>query len=344
LLTALVRQAAPVRTRTSVATVLIAVLTAVLMLPQPAMAEPGEDDAPSAATLRARLNKATEEYNNAKGRLEVSRRKQRKMDVEIKDLQVKVQALSGRVGELAAAVYKGSRAGTVTALLGSGSPRELAMTMTTVEYLAHRDYREIKRFVDLRDRLANKRYEIELEVRKQRAELTKMAARKKEILKALIAAGGGDPTGGPDEGAATAEPSPRNSDGSWPPQSCSENDPTTDGCLTPRTLHALQEAREAGFTRYTACYRSASYGEHPRGRACDFAAFVGGFEDQAAYGAAKTYGDNLAGWFVGNANALGVMYVIWYRRIWEPGNGWSSYSGGGSPAGDHTNHVHVSIM
>jgi len=343
-LTALVPHAAPVRSRTRVATVLIAVLAAVLMLPQPSLAEPGEEDGPSASTLRARLNKATVEYNNAKGRLEASRRKQKKMDAEIKDLQVKVQALSGRVGELAAAVYKGSRAGTVTALLESGSPRELAMTMTTVEYLAHRDYKEIKKFVDLRDRLANKRYEIELEVRKQRAELAKMAERKKEILKALIAAGGGDPTGGPDGGAATAEPSPRSADGSWPPQSCSENDPTTDGCLTPRTLHALQEAREAGFNRYTACYRQASFGEHPKGRACDFAAFVGGFKDQAAYGSDKAYGDSLAGWFVANSSALGVMYVIWYRRIWEPGNGWSSYSGGGSPAGDHTNHVHVSIM
>lgn len=343
-MTALVEQVAPKRTRTSVATVLIAVLAAMLMLPQPVAAAPGEDDAPSAATLRARLNKATEEYNNAKGRLEALRSKQKKADRDIRDLQVKVQSLSGRVGELAAAVYKGSRAGTVAALLGSGSPRELAMTMTTVEYLAHRDYKQIKEFVDLRDQLANKRYKYELSMRQQRAELSKMAERKQEILKALIAAGGGDPTGGPDGGASTAEPSPRNSDGSWPPQSCSENDPTTDGCLTPRTLHALQEAREAGFTRYTACYRPASFGEHPKGRACDFSASTGGFEDQAAYGGDKAYGDNLAGWFVGNANALGVMYVIWYRRIWEPGNGWSTYNGGGSPAGDHTNHVHVSIM
>ena len=63
-----------------------------------------------------------------------------------------------------------------------------------------------------------------------------------------------------------------------------------------------------------------------------------------AGGEDKTYGDNLAAWFVENASALGVMYVIWYNRYWDPAQGWIAYTGGGGdPSSDHTNHVHLSL-
>jgi hypothetical protein len=121
------------------------------------------------------------------------------------------------------------------------------------------------------------------------------------------------------------------------------NDPTTSGCITPRTLNALQQTKAAGYKRYVSCYRSGGSGEHPKGRACDFSAAAGGFEDRTATGGDKAYGDSLAAWHVRNASRLGVLYVIWYRQIWHPGTGWRSYSGGGSPAADHTNHVHLSM-
>jgi hypothetical protein len=47
---------------------------------------------------------------------------------------------------------------------------------------------------------------------------------------------------------------------------------------------------------------------------------------------------------VKNASRLGVMYVIWYRQIWNPGTGWTSYSGSGGPNATHTNHVHLSVL
>jgi hypothetical protein len=109
-------------------------------------------------------------------------------------------------------------------------------------------------------------------------------------------------------------------------------------------LHAYQEARKAGFTHYTKCYRSGSSGEHPLGRACDFSANATTFVDAAATGADKTYGDRLAAWCIANADRIAVLYVIWYKRIWLPGSGWRSYSGDGTPAGDHYNHVHLSVQ
>ena len=141
--------------------------------------------------------------------------------------------------------------------------------------------------------------------------------------------------------APSAQPAPRNPDGSFPPEKCTIKDPTTSGCLTPRTLHALQQARLAGFTHYTACWRQSTWGEHPLGRACDFAAAPGGFGGIAT-GADRDYGNRLAGYFIANASRLGVLYVIWYHQIWEPSRGWHYYKGDGTPSGDHMNHVHLS--
>ena len=141
-----------------------------------------------------------------------------------------------------------------------------------------------------------------------------------------------------------AKAAPRNSDGSWPKESCTINDPTTSGCITPRLLNAYQQSRAAGFKRYTSCFSERSSGEHPKGRACDHAAAAGGFKNANASGGDRTYGNNLAAYFVKNASRLGVLYVIWFRQIWMPGTGWRAYSGSGGPSATHTNHVHLSVI
>jgi len=121
-------------------------------------------------------------------------------------------------------------------------------------------------------------------------------------------------------------------------------DPTTLGCRTPRTLHARLPARKAGFGHFVSCWRTPPQPyEHPKGRACDFAADPTGFGGIAT-GAALEYGTELAAWLVRNATSLGLMYVIWFRQIWTPAAGWHAYSSGkGDPSSDHTNHVHMSI-
>jgi hypothetical protein len=140
-----------------------------------------------------------------------------------------------------------------------------------------------------------------------------------------------------------AQPAPRTRNGGWPSEGCSINDPTTGGCISPRMYHLLTEARLAGFTRFTRCYRNQSSGEHGKGKACDFSANPNGFGG-AATGKNKTYGNRLAAWGKSNAEELGVIYVIWYRQIWMPGIGWRSYSGGGSASSAHTDHVHISML
>ena len=134
-----------------------------------------------------------------------------------------------------------------------------------------------------------------------------MAARKKQAENALVEAGrDGSAAGGPSGGGSgLAAAAPRNSDGSFSDESCSRNDPTTDGCITARTLHAYNQARRFGFTRFTSCKRDGGSGEHPLGRACDFAAEPNGFGGVAT-GGDRRYGDNLANFFIRNADRLGV--------------------------------------
>src|SRR6266508_1845302 len=181
---------------------------------------------------------------------------------------------------------------------------------------------------------------LEREVAAAKTQADETAKRKAQVQRTLDQLGTG-PTAGVPIPAASAEPVPRNPDGSLPPERCSVKDPTTTGCLTARTLHALQQARKAGFTHYTACYRPGTFAEHPLARACDFAAAPGGFGGVAA-GADRDYGNRLAGWFIANSDRLVVMYVIWWHAIWTPGIGWHYYRGDGTASGNHMNHVHLS--
>lgn len=154
--------------------------------------------------------------------------------------------------------------------------------------------------------------------------------------------------------------------GSLPPlpsggSGCTEDDPTTNGCVTPTTRYALLRAesafgglRSGAMIRSTGCYaqRPANpTSDHPLGKGCDF------FPGTAGRFATGTDADNgwrAAGWFRDNATTLQVSYVIWQGRIWIPGRpdqgGWGiPYTGGGvydptDAVGGHYDHLHVSFQ
>lgn len=76
--------------------------------------------------------------------------------------------------------------------------------------------------------------------------------------------------------------------------------------------------------------------DHPKGLAID-----------NMVGNDRAKGDAIATYAVANASRLGITYVIWYARIWEPGKGWMPYShpsGGTSRTQLHMDHVHISFL
>ncbi|GAA0254566.1 hypothetical protein GCM10009539_44670 [Cryptosporangium japonicum] len=320
-----------------------AVLCALLVgLPHSASA--AEDDEGGTAALRKKLDQAASGYNNAKAKVASSQKRQKTLVSQIADTEKKLTALTGEAQLLGAEAYKGGMPDPLTVLANSGSASELVERAGYMDTIARTTNGTLTELRSTQKKLKSQREQVDKELKLQRQQEKTMAKRRADAEQALVEAGGGDSSAGFLSGtSAAAKPAARNSDGSWPNESCSIDDPTSGGCLTPRMLHTYNEARSDGFTHYTHCYRQASFGEHPKGRACDFAADTGGFGGIAS-GDSKAYGDRLAAWGVDNADRLGVLYVIWFRQIWLPGSGWKSYSGDGTPSGDHTNHVHISVQ
>jgi hypothetical protein len=84
--------------------------------------------------------------------------------------------------------------------------------------------------------------------------------------------------------------------------------------------------------------------EHKEGRAFDWGVNVGVASERAAAESvlSQLLATDAAGHRHALARRLGVMYVIWDRRIWSsyrPDAGWRPYSG----ANAHTDHVHMSL-
>ncbi|BCJ52468.1 hypothetical protein Asp14428_39430 [Actinoplanes sp. NBRC 14428] len=319
--------------------------TVMLLVAAPAAHAAPSDPEGGSKTLRAQLESAAKGHVEAKQKLAASKKRQGQLKVTLKQAQDRAAALDGRVQEIASRSYRQGRFTTMTMLLNSSSPDGFLDRMLRLDQMAQVDGHALTEYRNAVTTAEKATKAIDLEVKEQQNQVKVLARKKQQAESALAAAGGGAVAGGfVNANSPLAKAAPRNSDGSWPKESCTVNDPTTSGCITPRLLNAYQQAKAAGFKRYTSCFSQRSSGEHPKGRACDFSAAPGGFENVNASGGDRTYGNNLAAYFVKNAERLGVMYVIWYRQIWHPSNGWSSYSGSGGPNATHTNHVHLSML
>jgi peptidoglycan DL-endopeptidase CwlO len=334
---------------------MLAALLLVTGLSAPAAAAPGDDDEGGTAQLRDQLDAATRGFVEAKSKLAASQQRQRELTRDLTRLERDLAARTAVVGEVVAAAYRGGRVRMVDALLDSDSPDAFFDRAATLDVVASRQSQQIRALAKARDKVRRARAAVAAEINQQRRQVEIMAVRKRQAERALELAGTGEPSSGPPAsrnptlrrpggGSGRATPAPRNPDGSFPPESCQLNDPTTDGCITARTLHALRQAQAAGFRHHVSCHRNGGSGEHPKGRACDFAAAKNGFAGVAT-GAERVYGNNLADYFVRNADRLAVLYVIWFRQIWLPSSGWRRYGrAAGTPSTDHTNHVHLSVI
>ncbi|MEV6347696.1 hypothetical protein [Actinoplanes sp. NPDC051851] len=331
----------PRRCTALLALVVAVVTTALVVSSSPASAADPEG---GTKKLRAALETAAKGYDTAKTKLAASKKRQTQLTAALKTTQGKATTLTARVSEVANRSYQMGRVTSLSLLLNSASPDSFMARVQSLDMLSQVDSGTLAEYRDLIGTTQRAQSALKAEINEQSKQVSAMARKKKEAELALAEVGGGSATGFIDPDSPAAEPAERNSDGSWPKESCSINDPTSTGCITPRTLHAYQEARADGFKRYTVCWSSRSSGEHPKGRACDFSANASGFQNVAATGGDKSYGNALAAYFVKNADALGVMYVIWYKQIWMPSTGWKAYSASGGPSVVHTNHVHLSML
>ncbi|WFE23230.1 hypothetical protein O7621_07970 [Solwaraspora sp. WMMD937] len=336
---------APLRRRipTAAALAAVAALLAGFVVASPAAAQdPDDEGAPP--LLSEVLESTGRGFVEAKAAVDESRKRQLKLNLELEKVEERIAALTPQIGQVASNSYRLGRITPVMVLLNSADPDALLERAEGLDMIAMHDNKRIRQLNEAREQAARAVAAIDAEVAREEQQLEAMARQKKEAEKALQLVGAVATNGFVSATSPVAAQAPRNSDGSWPSQSCSLDDPTTSGCITPRTMHALNEAKKAGFTRFVSCFRPGGPFEHPKGRACDFSAQQQGFGGDA-FGDDRLYGNNLTAFLVRNADKLGILYVIWYRQFWSPTTGWSSYSGaGGDPNSDHTNHVHLSLL
>jgi peptidoglycan DL-endopeptidase CwlO len=325
-------------------TALTALLTVASLLVFPTSASAtGEDD----PKLLQNVEAAARGYVQTKQAYDASRAKQHDLTLRLAKVEKDLVPLRLQVSAMAAAAYETGRLSTVGALLSSSSRTAFLSRATMIEEINRRDNDALGSLVAAEDEITRDKAAIDAEVKIQAVQTAEIAKRIHAAELALSAAGGS--RANPhfiDPAVKKATPAPRSSDGSWPKQSATVADPTSDGKITPRMFHARAEAMAAGFTWYNHCWRYQEWGEHPLGRACDFATYPTGFMGVAT-GDYRLYGQRLAYFFVHNADALGVLYVIWYRMIWLPGLGWRNFTpshGEAGPSGEHTNHVHLSVI
>jgi len=326
-----------VRVRSAFALAVLLALVAI-SLPGTAMADPEG----GTASLRAELDEAVRGYLDARNALEASKARQAKLTTELATAEAAFAAGQEKLGKIAASAYRTSGFhSSLTGAIVGGGPRDFLERVTMLNGLSAHEHAVVAELISARNAVDSSKSALEAEIAAQTEQLVAMNARKQQAERALYSYGGGEATGGFNEiSGAVAEPSPRNADGGWPTEGCDVYEPVTGGCITPRTAHARDQAYAAGFTGFVTCWRSYNDGgEHPKGRACDFAVGTGG----DAYGADRVYGNSLAAFLIYNADRLGVLYVIWFRQVWTPALGWRAFNGCCDSSSMHTNHVHLSV-
>jgi peptidoglycan DL-endopeptidase CwlO len=329
-------------------TALLAVITLTLVAPGTAgwATDTDGDD----GTLASQVEEISQQLNDAKMQLAAAQARQQELQVQMTTTNLTLARLTAAAGAVASAMY--TSAGGVSeanVVLGSTGPADLLDRLSAVHVFAEQQSLVLKDLKRAKEQGAHEQEELANAVAAGKNATAQLTAQRAKLSKLL--GGAIDGPKGVVIPRATASQAPRNPDGSWPKEPQNQDDPTTSGHLTARTVHAYNEVKKAtvpnlpgGFNHFVSCWRTQSWGEHPKGRACDWAAAKSGFAGVAT-GSDYTYGALLAGWLIGNSEQLGVMYVIWFKMIWTPDDrGWHKYTTeGGNPSGDHTNHVHMSI-
>jgi hypothetical protein len=302
----------------------------------PSVADEGDEN----AELGDLLETTGRRYASLKNKYEKSKSLKLQKALQVSAAEAKRDALLPQAGEVASESYRTGNLSSVGFLLNSGTSKQFlrrAIALNELNVLNDKKLHELNQAVD---EVAQAKAELDTLLKAQKNALDGMAKAKNSAERALALVGGDNLTGGfVDAKSPEASPAPRNSSGDFSAESCSVNDPTTGGCVTPRTLHMYKEVKKAGFNRFVGCHRNGGPFEHPKGRACDWSLQSRGFS-ASHNNDMRRYGNDLMAFLVRNADRLGILYVIWFKQIWFPATGWKSYHGPSA----HTDHVHVSML
>ncbi|BEL10223.1 hypothetical protein Q0Z83_084140 [Actinoplanes sichuanensis] len=331
----------------------LAPLVAVVMLAAPsapASAEPGGSSSTAQeqeqnggggdAILSDVIENTNRRYVSAKAAVDKSVKAQAQLANQIKQAEARRDVLIPEVDKIAKEQYMTGNLSSIGYLLNANSSGDFLEKAVSLEEINRLHDAKLRELNEALRTITESKVRLDAEVKQQQQDAAAMKKQKDAAVDALALVGGKGVTKGlVVANSPEAAPAPRNSSGGFSAEGCTEKDPTTNGCVTKRTLHMYKEVKKAGFNNFVGCHRDGGPFEHPKGRACDWSLQKSGF---STFDTDKEfrYGNNLMAFLVRNADALGIYYVIWNKQIWFPANGWSNYHG----VSDHTDHVHVSML
>jgi cell wall-associated NlpC family hydrolase len=132
-------------------------------------------------TLQARMQTATEQYNQARDGVAAAQNTRYQLTRSMAAMQPQVVAEARRVGEFAATAYRGSDIGLMTTLLTSGSPETLLEQMSTLQILNRLRRAGLDRLLALQRTLGAQRTALAATVAAQGRGMHAMAAQQQAI-------------------------------------------------------------------------------------------------------------------------------------------------------------------
>lgn len=252
----------------------------------PASAEPGDGTSATPDESAGKQNQTLDEliessnrrFVQAKGAVAKSTAAQKALAVKIKAAEARRNELIPEVNAIAAQQYRFGQLNAASFLLGSQGSTDFWHKAVSLEEINSQHDRKLAELNQAIDEVTQSKAALDAEVKNQKKNLVVMQKQKEAANEALDLVGGNSLTQGKVLAKSPiAKAAPRNSEGGFSPESCTVSDPTTNGCITARTLNMYKEVKKAGFDRFVGCHRDGGPFEHPKGRACDWSLQDKGF-------------------------------------------------------------------
>ena len=206
-----------------VAIVVSGLCTMLMLLPVAGHAEPGE------MGIEAELSEAIDAYVEAEDALRSAESRQDDLKDEIENSKETIKSLTGQVNDFAVAAYLNGGLPPATSILATGDPGSAVDALAVVSYLGDDSGAKLQELVEAEASLEAEELALEDEILAAEQALNDMEEARDAAARAIASDGRGASPGPQGGNARVPDAAPRGADGSWPYESCSMPDPTTNG-------------------------------------------------------------------------------------------------------------------
>jgi len=175
----------PVRLAALISAAVVSLLVVPASVGQAAPIPSAADAQRTISQLQDRVDRATEDYDNARVALARSQDREKRLRAEQATQQLRVDGLQAQVAEFAAAAYRRGRVDVVSSLLQSGSPQMFLDEMSTLDNLSRDQRAQLDQLVAARRVLTQQKRTVDAELATQRKTESTLQAHKVAIEKDL---------------------------------------------------------------------------------------------------------------------------------------------------------------